>query len=104
MESTEDYLKRLESYMKMYGALVQVCHEYQIERFTLTVLPTTNFTEKLTMLFCINRPKLQTVKIENFHGLREGWAWLARFLNTLPANQYTAVSLNALLQVSNVEC
>lgn len=25
LESTEDYLKRLESYMKVYGALVQVC-------------------------------------------------------------------------------
>ena len=63
MESTEDYLKRLESYMKMYGALVQVCHEYLIEKFTLTVLPTTDFIEKLTMLVCINRLKLQTVKI-----------------------------------------
>jgi hypothetical protein len=27
LESTEDYLKRLESYMKLYGALVQVCHD-----------------------------------------------------------------------------
>jgi hypothetical protein len=26
LESVKDYLKRLESYMKLYGALVQVCH------------------------------------------------------------------------------
>ncbi|XP_027336635.1 protein GLE1 isoform X2 [Abrus precatorius] len=66
MESTEDYLKRLESYMKVYGALVQ------------TEIP----------------------NVQNLHGLQEGWAWLARFLNTLPANQYTAVSLNAFLQMA----
>ncbi|KAK7306172.1 hypothetical protein VNO77_44096 [Canavalia gladiata] len=66
MESTEDYLKRLESYMKMYGALVQ------------TEIP----------------------NVQNLHGLQEGWAWLARFLNTLPANQYTAVSVNAFLQMA----
>ncbi|CAJ1853956.1 unnamed protein product [Sphenostylis stenocarpa] len=66
MESTEDYLKRLESYMKVYGALVQT----------------------------------ETTNVRNFHGLQEGWAWLARFLNALPANQYTAVSLNAFLQMA----
>ncbi|KAJ1380498.1 GLE1-like [Sesbania bispinosa] len=66
MESTEDFLKRLESYVKVYGALVQ------------TEIP----------------------NVPNLHGLQEGWAWLARFLNALPANQYTAVSLNAFLQVA----
>lgn len=66
IESTEDYLKRLESYMKMYGALVQT----------------------------------ETTNVQNLHGLKEGWAWLARFLNTLPANQYTAISLNAFLQMA----
>lgn len=66
MESTEDYLKRLESYMKVYGAVVQT----------------------------------ETTNVPNLHGLQEGWAWLARFLNTLPANQYTAVSLNAFLQMA----
>ncbi|XP_027942072.1 protein GLE1 isoform X2 [Vigna unguiculata] len=66
LETTEDYLKRLESYMKVYGALVQT----------------------------------ETTNVQNFHGLQEGWAWLARFLNTLPANHYTAVSLNAFLQMA----
>ncbi|KAK7243769.1 hypothetical protein RIF29_38580 [Crotalaria pallida] len=66
MESTEDYLKRLESYMKFYAALVQ------------TEIP----------------------NVGNLHGLQEGWAWLARLLNAFPANQYTAVSLNAFLQMA----
>ncbi|XP_015943996.1 mRNA export factor GLE1 [Arachis duranensis] len=66
LESTQDYLNRLESYMKVYGALVQT----------------------------------EIQGVQNLHGLREGWAWLARFLNNLPANQYTAVSLNAFLQMA----
>jgi nucleoporin GLE1 len=37
------------------------------------------------------------------HGLQEGWAWLARFLNSMPANLYTAVSLDTFLQVSNAK-
>ncbi|KAJ4962077.1 hypothetical protein NE237_021987 [Protea cynaroides] len=32
--------------------------------------------------------------------LKEGWAWLARFLNVLPANIYTAVALDAFLQMA----
>lgn len=66
IESTKDYLKRLESYMKMYGALVQT----------------------------------EVAGGPNVHGLKEGWAWLARFLNALPANIYTAVALNAFLQMA----
>ncbi|GLU21729.1 hypothetical protein SLE2022_378500 [Rubroshorea leprosula] len=66
IESTEDYLKRLESYMRLYGALVQT----EVQGF------------------------------QNIHGLKEGWAWLARFLNALPANIYTAVALNAFLQMA----
>ncbi|KAI4345292.1 hypothetical protein L6164_012428 [Bauhinia variegata] len=66
IEDTEVYLTRLESYMKLYGALVQ------------TEIP----------------------GVENIHGLKEGWAWLARLLNALPPNIYTAVSLNAFLQMA----
>lgn len=66
IESTGDYLKRLESYMKLYGALVQT----------------------------------EIQGIQNTHGPKEGWAWLARFLNTLPANIYTAVALKAFLQTA----
>ncbi|XP_061346988.1 mRNA export factor GLE1-like [Gastrolobium bilobum] len=69
MESTEHYLEWLESYMMVYGALVQ------------TEIP----------------------NVQNLHGIQEGWAWLARFLNALPTNQHTTVSLNAFLQVSNVD-
>ncbi|OMO93411.1 GLE1-like protein [Corchorus capsularis] len=66
IESSKDYLKRLECYMKLYGALVQ------------TEVP----------------------GCPNFHGLEQGWAWLARFLNALPANIYTAVALNGFLQMA----
>ncbi|OVA20560.1 GLE1-like [Macleaya cordata] len=38
--------------------------------------------------------------IQNLHGLKEGWAWLARFLKALPANIYTAVALQAFLQMA----
>ncbi|XP_022957181.1 protein GLE1 isoform X1 [Cucurbita moschata] len=66
MESVKDYLKRLEAYMKLYGALVQ------------TEVP----------------------GARNIHGLEEGWAWLARFLNAVPPNIYTATALYAFLQVA----
>lgn len=66
LESEKDYLKRLESYMKLYGALVQT----------------------------------EVQGVPNIHGPKEGWAWLARFLNVLPANMYTAVALNAFLQTA----
>lgn len=66
IENVEDYLIRLESYMKLYGALVQT----EIDGF------------------------------QNLHGLKEGWAWIARFLNALPANRFTAVALNSFLRMA----
>ncbi|KAL0004367.1 hypothetical protein SO802_011928 [Lithocarpus litseifolius] len=66
LESTKDYLRRLESYMKLYGALVQT----EVQDF------------------------------QNTHGLKEGWAWIARFLNTLPVNRDTAVALSAFLKMA----
>ncbi|XP_059446123.1 mRNA export factor GLE1 isoform X2 [Corylus avellana] len=66
IESVEDYLKRLDSYMRLYGALIQT----------------------------------EVEGVQNLHGLKEGWAWIARFLNTLPANRYTAVALYAFLQMA----
>ncbi|KAL6529192.1 hypothetical protein OROGR_014815 [Orobanche gracilis] len=37
---------------------------------------------------------------QNLHGLKEGWAWLARLLNALPANLYTAVALHSFLEMA----
>nr|GMD40341.1 protein GLE1 isoform X2 [Ipomoea batatas] len=37
---------------------------------------------------------------QNLHGHREGWAWLARFLNAVPANLYTATALQAFLEMA----
>ncbi|CAL5421246.1 unnamed protein product [Camellia sinensis] len=66
IESEESYVSRIESYMKLYGALVQT----------------------------------QVESVQNRHGMGEGWAWLARFLNALPANLYTAVALQAFLEAA----
>ncbi|KAM1458137.1 hypothetical protein ACFX13_036089 [Malus domestica] len=38
-------------------------------------------------------------RVQNAHGLKECWAWLARFLNALSANRYNAVALKAFLYV-----
>lgn len=37
---------------------------------------------------------------QNLHGLREGWAWIARFLNVFPANLYTAAALQSFLEMA----
>ncbi|KAI3906975.1 hypothetical protein MKW92_023591 [Papaver armeniacum] len=36
----------------------------------------------------------------NLHGLKEGWAWVARLLNSLEPNIYTAVALNSFLEMA----
>ncbi|CAI9300049.1 unnamed protein product [Lactuca saligna] len=36
----------------------------------------------------------------NLHGIEEGWKWLARFLNALPANIYTGVALQAFIELA----
>ncbi|XAR64473.1 hypothetical protein NMG60_11024833 [Bertholletia excelsa] len=66
IESEENYASGIESYMRLYGALIQT----------------------------------EIKGVKNPHGLEEGWAWLARFLNNLPANQYTAIALQAFLQMA----
>ncbi|CAL9193610.1 unnamed protein product [Musa hybrid cultivar] len=66
IESSENYLNRVQSYMKLYAAIVQT----EIEG------------------------------VRNPHGLAEGWAWLARFLNALPANRSTAYALEAFLKMA----
>ncbi|CAN0911185.1 mRNA export factor GLE1 [Linum grandiflorum] len=37
---------------------------------------------------------------QNQLGPKEGWSWLARFLNSLPANEFTAVALIAFLETA----
>ncbi|KAL0884906.1 hypothetical protein Bca101_008888 [Brassica carinata] len=38
--------------------------------------------------------------VTNVHGIEQGWAWLARFLNKTSANRATATALNAFLQMA----
>ncbi|KAH7857708.1 hypothetical protein Vadar_015617 [Vaccinium darrowii] len=66
LESEENFVRRVDSCMKLYGALVQT----------------------------------EDGGVQNKLGLKEGWAWLARFLNALPANLYTAVALLAFLEMA----
>ncbi|KAH9302933.1 hypothetical protein KI387_014516, partial [Taxus chinensis] len=40
--------------------------------------------------------------IHNPHGLKEGWAWLARFLNALPPNRLTGAALETFLKMDDV--
>ncbi|KAG6422367.1 hypothetical protein SASPL_118935 [Salvia splendens] len=63
LEGLDEYLERLSSYMKLYGALVQT----------------------------------EVRGCQNLHGMKEGWAWLARFLNTIPSNLFTAIALDSFL-------
>ncbi|MCO5578266.1 hypothetical protein L7F22_032105 [Adiantum nelumboides] len=42
----------------------------------------------------------ETDGIANPHGLKEGWAWCARLLNSLPADRLTASALEAYLKVA----
>ncbi|KAL1565228.1 protein GLE1-like isoform X4 [Salvia divinorum] len=63
IEGLDEYLERLSSYMKLYGALVQT----------------------------------EVRGCQNLHGMKEGWAWLARFLNTIPSNLFTAIALDSFL-------
>ncbi|XP_042061385.1 protein GLE1-like isoform X1 [Salvia splendens] len=63
LEGLDEYLERLSSYMKLYGALVQT----------------------------------EVGGCQNLHGMKEGWSWLARFLNTIPSNLFTAIALDSFL-------
>ncbi|PKA61280.1 hypothetical protein AXF42_Ash006177 [Apostasia shenzhenica] len=66
IESTSDFLNRVESCVKLYAAMIQT----------------------------------EIDGVEHPHGLKEGWAWLAMFLNHLPANRATAVALEAFLKMA----
>ncbi|KAL0925410.1 hypothetical protein M5K25_003735 [Dendrobium thyrsiflorum] len=65
-ESTNEFLNRVESCMKLYAALIQT----------------------------------EIDGVKNPHGLKDGWAWLAMFLNALPANRTTAIALEAFLKMA----
>ncbi|XP_073037126.1 mRNA export factor GLE1-like [Primulina eburnea] len=63
---------------------------------------TDSYVERLSSIMRIYGALVQTEigGFQNLHGLKEGWAWLARFLNSLPANLYTAVALQHFLEMS----
>jgi len=38
--------------------------------------------------------------VNNLHGVKDGWAWMARFLNALPPNRFTATALEIFLKIA----
>eukprot|EP01018_Ginkgo_biloba_P023039 Gb_17937 [translate_table: standard] len=38
--------------------------------------------------------------VNNLHGAKDGWAWLARFLNALPPNRFTGTALETFLKIA----
>lgn len=38
--------------------------------------------------------------VNNLHGVKDGWTWMARFLNTLPPNRLTAAALEIFLKIA----
>lgn len=63
---------------------------------------TSSFLERTGSYMKLYGALLQTEVegVPNIHGLKEGWSWLARFLNALPANLYTATALEAFLEMT----
>nr|XP_043638460.1 protein GLE1 [Erigeron canadensis] len=63
---------------------------------------TDTYLERLTSHVKLYGALIQTEVngIQNPHGIEEGWKWLARLLNALPANLYTIVALEAFIQVA----
>ncbi|KAL2559882.1 Protein GLE1 [Forsythia ovata] len=63
---------------------------------------TDSYVERLSAYMKLYGALVQTEVggFQNLHGLREGWAWLARLLNALPANLYTAVALQSFIEMA----
>ncbi|XP_058074958.1 mRNA export factor GLE1 isoform X2 [Magnolia sinica] len=63
---------------------------------------TTSYLQRVEAYMTLYAALVQTEinGFRNLHGLKEGWAWLARFLNTLPVEPSTAVALLAFLRVA----
>ncbi|KAJ9554605.1 hypothetical protein OSB04_018650 [Centaurea solstitialis] len=63
---------------------------------------TDSYLQRLTLHMKLYGALIQTEVdgVRNLHGIEEGWKWLARFLNALPANIYTAVALQAFLELA----
>lgn len=38
--------------------------------------------------------------VNNLHGVKDGWSWMARFLNALPPNRFTAAALEIFLKIA----
>ncbi|KAG8366005.1 hypothetical protein BUALT_Bualt17G0031100 [Buddleja alternifolia] len=89
---SEDAFRTKDAYFKAIG--------YEEENGKIESIDT--YVERLSCYMKLYGALVQTEVggFQNLHGLREGWAWLARFLNALPANLYTAVALHSFLEMA----
>ncbi|KAL0364243.1 UNVERIFIED_CONTAM: protein GLE1 [Sesamum angustifolium] len=89
---SEDVFKTKDAYFKAIG--------YEEENGKIESID--DYVERLSCYMKLYGAIVQTEVggFQNLHGLREGWAWLARFLNSLPANLYTAVALHSFLEMA----
>ncbi|KAG8366006.1 hypothetical protein BUALT_Bualt17G0031200 [Buddleja alternifolia] len=89
---SEDAFRTKDAYFKAVG--------YEEENGKIESIDT--YVERLSCYMKLYGALVQTEVggFQNLHGLREGWAWLARFLNALPANLYTAVALHSFLEMA----
>ncbi|KAK1381537.1 mRNA export factor GLE1 [Heracleum sosnowskyi] len=92
MSYSESIFKTKEAYHKAIG--------YQEENGKLENRDT--YVERVRSCMKLYGALVQTEAegFKNPHGIEEGWAWMARFLNALPANLYTAVSLQAFIEMA----
>lgn len=63
---------------------------------------TDDYLARLTIQMKLYGALIQTEVngLRNLHGIEEGWKWLARFLNALPANLHTVVALEAFIEMA----
>ncbi|KAL8088639.1 hypothetical protein AgCh_038426 [Apium graveolens] len=92
MSYSESVFKKKEAYNKAIG--------YQEEDGKLGNSDT--YVERVRSCMKLYGALVQTEAdgVKNPHGIEEGWALMARFLNALPANLYTAVSLQTFIEMA----
>ena len=106
IENTDDYVSRMNAYVTLYAAIIQV--SFVKPCYIDSLLYSAHLIKWIMYIYVfstfLHRDKdvssLFQAEIEgNSHGLKEGWTWCARFLNSLPADRLTASALEAFLKV-----
>ncbi|CAG9461797.1 unnamed protein product [Pedinophyceae sp. YPF-701] len=89
LEGRDDYLARLEAFIRFYGALVQA----DTQRWVYQHEDTEGYGRPYVEQCALSHPPHR-------HGTDEGWRYLARHLNALPINGTTGRALVAFLSTA----